>query len=1121
MLTDSQRAALAVRLRRSRTETGSSEPVSLKRRDPHLADLPLSFGQEQLWILDRLAPGQAMYNIPIAISLDGALDVDALQAVLDALAQRHEALRTRLVASNGRPVQRIDLPRPVPITTVDLSAEPSDDQLQGFIDTEALRPFDLAAGPLMRASLIRLGTGRHILLQIFHHAIFDGWSANVLLRELAALYRQCSSGESSGLTDLPVQFADYALWERARLDGVTPNGARPDGARPEDARAGESARYWREVMDGFETVRFPADRPRPLVEDWAGDLAVLMTDPGLLADLRELSRRQESTLFVTLMAGLQALLYRYTGQTDLVVGTVSANRARPELASLIGFLVNTLPIRTDSGGDPSFAELMARVKRATTGAYAHQDLPFGKIVETLSVPRDPGRAPVFQIALAYAERDLAPIEAAGVRFTLTDLVAGVRSAKFDLSFLAEARPGGLWFECSYKTSLFDEGRITRLLGHLEVLLRGAAANPEARLSELPLLTEAELRRELVDWNDTARPYPTGCVHELFEAQALRTPDAVAAEFGAEQLSYAELDARANKIAWRLRELGVGPESLVGVCMATGLTRLAVFFGVWKAGGGYVPLDPGLPRDRLSYLIADTGMGLIVADSTCAEALPDSAASVVRLDDDPPAARGPEAGPPTDVGVSPANVAYVIYTSGSTGQPKGVVVEHRHVVNFIHGTVEPWQIGPSDAVLQFSACTFDVSVMDTYVALACGARVVLADPETLHTPRRLIALMRERKVTCVFMTPSVASLLGEGPFPHLRVLLCGGEEMPVELALRWRDRPGVHFINGYGPTEVTVIATYQEHKSDFPLPPSIGFPAANYTAYLLDDHLNPVPVGVIGDLHLGGASVARGYLNRPELTAARFIDDPFAANGGRMYKSGDLCYRRPDGSLVSVGRVDHQVKLRGLRIELGEIETTLTAHPQIDQAVVLVTTGPAGDKDLTAYLCPAVGETPDVAEVRAHLAAKLPAYMVPAQFVTLAEFPLNVNGKVDRRALRAPAYPATGNLTEPIDSATSDVPATPTEAVLTRLFGTVLNRPPISPAANFFDSGGNSLQVMRLIDLIADETQADLTPTAVFLHPTPRELAAHVDTTAQLNNSTNSGVAIPPATPAGLTLLSAA
>ncbi len=616
MLTDSQRAALTARLRRGRA--GDAQAGRIERRDPGARDLPLSFGQEQLWLIDRFAPGQAMYNIPVAVSVRGQLDPAALGRALSQVVARHEVLRTRLVGSGGGrgsdPVQVIDPPGPVPITTADLTG--AEDRLRAFIDAEAVRPFDLAGGPLFRLSLIRLADGEHVLLIVIHHAIFDGWSAGVLLSEIAALYQQEASGEPSGLAELEVQFADYALWERGRLAGDVP---------------ADLAGYWRERLDGFETVRFPADRPRPLVEDWAGGLAVLMTDPGLLAGLRELARQHGTTLFVTLMAGLQALLHRYTGQTDLVVGTVSASRGRPELGPLIGFLVNTLPIRADLSGDPSFGELLSRVRQVTTSAYAHQELPFGKIVEVLKVARDPGRAPVFQIALAYAERDCTPVEAAGVRFALTELVAGIRSAKFDLSFLAEARDAGLWFECSYKTALFDEATVRRLLAQLEVLLRGAVARPAARLSELPVLTPAERAAELTGWNDTARDFPALCVHEAFERQARRTPDAIAAEYESGRLSYAELDALASRIAGRLRGLGVGPEVLVGVCMPASLTRLAAFLGIWKAGGGYVPLDPAFPA-RLSYLIDDTGLTVIIADEASAASLPGTAAQVLTLGD---------------------------------------------------------------------------------------------------------------------------------------------------------------------------------------------------------------------------------------------------------------------------------------------------------------------------------------------------------------------------------------------------------------------------------------------------------------------------------------------------------
>ncbi len=1069
MLTDQQRAALTARLRRGREAAGG-----VTRRDPGTPSLPLSFGQQQLWFIDRFAPGQAMYNIPVAIAVRGEVDRAALGRAVDQLVARHEALRTRLVTGHGgEPAQVVDPPAPVPLPLADLSvtspglAAPAD-RLRTFIDAEAVRPFSLADGPLIRFGLIRLAGDRHVLLVVVHHVVFDGWSAGVLLRDLAALYRAEAAGGPSGLAGLPVQFADYALWERERLAGDVP---------------GDAAGYWRQALDGFDTVRFPADRPRPLVEDWAGGLAVRMTGTRLLGELRELSRRQSATLFVTLMAGLQALLYRYTGQDDLVVGTVSANRGRPELGPLVGFLVNTLPIRTDLSGDPPFSELIGRVKQVTTGAYGHQELPFGKMVEVLKVDRDPGRAPIFQISLAYAERDTTPVAAAGVTFAMTDLVAGIHAAKFDLSFLAETREGGLWLECSYKTALFDSGTIERLLLHLEVLLRGAAADPGARLSELPVLTPAELDAELVTWNDSAREYPRECVHEAFERQARRTPDAIAAEYGVppgQQLSYARLDELADRVAARLRELGVGPESLVGVCMPASLTRLAVFLGIWKAGGGYVPLDPAFPPERLGYLIGDTGMRVVVTDEASAPCLPErlglpgTRVRVLLLSDaaDLPAA------PPAASAVTPANVAYVLYTSGSTGQPKGVVIEHRHAVNFLHAMIGRWQVGPADVVLQFSAFTFDVSVLDTFMPLLAGAKVLLAPADTLHTPRRLVALMRDRAVTAVALTPSAATALLDGAdLPDLRILMFGGEELPSELVLRWR-RPGLTIVNIYGPTEVTVVSTYAELTASAELPPSIGFPTPNYQAYVLDAHLNPVPAGVLGELHLGGASVGRGYLNRPELTSARFIDDPFRP-GGRLYKTGDLCFRRRDGSIMFAGRADHQVKVRGLRIELGEIEATLAACPGVDQAVVL-----ASSDTLTAYVRP--GDA-DLDALRVHLARTLPPYMIPARFVALEQFPLNASGKVNRHALPAPgALPGAGG------GAAAESPATPTEAVVAELFGAVLGAP-VGAADGFFASGGNSLQVMRLIDLIAGQTGADLSPASVFLHPTPRQLAGHIDT----------------------------
>jgi amino acid adenylation domain-containing protein len=1080
MLTDSQREAVTLLLRRGQADDTGKIP----RRRTALAEPPLSHGQEQLWFINGFAPGLPTYNIQQVLRLSGALDHLALERALDRLVERHEALRTCLVADGqGRPVQVIAAPGKQGLDREDLAGEEPGVRLvrlREFVRAVAMRPFDLAVGPLLRTCLVRLGEAEHVLVAVVHHAVFDGWSAGVLVRDLAALYRGEVSEEPSGLGELAVQFADYAVWERERLAGEF---------------LADLESYWRGVLDGLETVRFPADRPRPVIDCFDGALAERMTDAALLAGLREVSRQEGVTLFVTLLAGLLTLLHRYTGQNDLVVGTVSANRGRAELAPLIGFLVNTLPIRCDLSGDPAFRNVLARVKEATVGAFAHQDLPFGKLVDTLKVERDASRAAVFQIALTYAEHDDTPVTAAGVEFAISDLVRSVEAAKFDLTFAAEARRDGLWIECAYKTSLFDAATVQRLLVHLETLLHGVVAAPSARLSQLPLLTEAELKAELHDWNDTAAPVPPICVHEGFEAQAARTPDAIAAEYEGERISYAELNGRANQIARRLRGAGVGPEALVGVCMTTSLGRLAALLGIWKAGGGYVPLDPALPAERLAFMIADAGMRVIVADASSAGSIPGADLTVFSLDgltgfsldeEWEQSTRLPVENQP-ETGVTSANVAYVIYTSGSTGQPKGVVVEHRHAVNALDGMIGQWGIGPADAVLQFASFAFDVSVMDMFMTLLAGARVVLAPSETLHSPSRLAALIRQTGITFASLPPAVLNLLPAGPYPDLRILMVGGEALPSELARRW-IRPGLRLVNAYGPTEATVNATYAELDAATRMPPPIGFPARqNYRAYVLDAYLNPVPPGVTGELHIGGASVARGYLNRPELTRERFIPDPFLP-GQRLYKSGDLVRRRPGGSLDFVGRIDNQVKIRGLRIELGEIEAVLAAHPAIAQAIAIAraiatatVSGQPGDQQLVAYLRPAPGSTVSEQDVRAHLARALPAWMIPAHLVTVEAFPLNSSGKVDRSALPEPAPhgPAADHV----------VPSTLLEVMLADIYSSLLGADRVGATDSFFDLGGNSLQAMRLIGVLDSELDVDIGAAAVFVAPTPRQLAA--------------------------------
>jgi amino acid adenylation domain-containing protein len=1066
MLSDSQRAALALRLRRGRETAGAGIP----RRPDGLTELPLSFGQEQLWFIDRFAPGQPTYNIPHAVRVTGPLDVAALARARHALVARHEALRTRLAASQrGRPVQVVDPPSVAPLELIDLSGLADGERqarLRELMDTEAVRPFDLAADRLLRMWLIQLSPAEQVLLIVVHHTVFDGWSAGILVRELAALYGQETTGEPAGLAELPVQFADYAIWERDRLRGAT---------------LAELEDYWRQAMAGFETLALPADRPRPLLDRFDGRLILRQTSRPLLDGLRELSQREGTTLFVTLMAALQVLLHRYTGQTDVVVGTASANRSRAELAPLVGFLVNTLPIRGDLSGDPAFTELLAQLRQTTLGAYAHQELPFAKLVETLGVERDLSRAPVFQVALTYAERQAEPVLAAGVEFMLTDLIVGIDAAKFDLAFLAEARPGGLWFECSYKTALFEAATVERLLGHLETLLAGVVAHPGARLSELPVLTEAERWRELVEWNDTAVPFPAVCIHEGFEAQVRAEPGAVAAEFGAQRWTYGELNEAANWVARRLRDLGVGPESLVGVAMEVGLRRLAVLLGVWKAGGGYVPLDPELPPERLEFVLDDTAMAVVIADSGSAGRVP-ARPGVAVLDVD--AAwddlAGLDGSDLAGTGVGSSDVAYVIYTSGSTGRPKGVVVEHRQALTFLQGMVGAWGIGPGGAVLSFAAFTFDVSVMDMFMPLLAGARVVLAPPGVLHAPPRLAGLIRSAGVTFCCLPPAVLSLLTGERFPGLRTLLSAGEELSSELLRSWL-RDGTAVYNGYGPTEASIGAVFMRLDESVPLPPPIGRPKPNYRAYVLDGFLNPVPVGVTGELHIGGPGVTRGYLRRPGLTSERFIADPFGGRGGRLYRTGDLVRRRVDGTIEFAGRADNQVKIRGLRVELGEIETALTTLTAIAQAVVTVITDSAGQPQLAGYLRPVPGATVALSQVREHLSSVLPAYMVPTYLTEVAEFPLTANGKIDKAALPAPQRAAAGS--EQL------APATLLETALVDFYATVLASDEVGATDSFFDLGGNSLQAMQLITELRSNLAVDLDITAVFLAPTPRQLAA--------------------------------
>jgi amino acid adenylation domain-containing protein len=1083
MLSDSQRALLYARLRQGRQST----PDGITRRAADQDRLPLSFGQEQLWFLDRFEPGMSTYNILVGLRIRGPLDGAALGRAMDGLIARHEALRTRFVTdAQGRPTQEIADPAsagfaPFSLPEADLSDLDSADRearLRELAGAEDAQPFVLSQGPLLRARLVRLTADEHVLVLVVHHIVFDGWSSTVLLRELAALYGAQATGEPSGLAPLPVQFADFALWERERLSGPALD---------------DLVGYWRENLAGFETLRLPTDRPRPVVTDFRGAVERLNLGADVLAGLRALSSQEGTTLPTTLMAAFHALLHRYSGQDDIVVGTLSANRGHSELAPLIGFLVNTLPVRADLSGDPTFRELLGRVREATVGAYGHQDLPFAKLVEVLRIARDPGRTPVFQAALLYVEADDSESSTAGgVEFARIPGLSDPDSSKFDLTLVAIVRAEELRVEFAFMTALFDRVTMHRMLENLGVLLAGVVADPSRRLSQLPVLTDAERRREVLEWNDTALDLPQVCAYERFEWQAERTPQGIAAVSGSESVTYAELNAQANRIAGWLRGFGVGPEVLVGVSMSPSPRRLAVLLGIMKAGGGYVPLDPALPADRLSFMMQDTKMPVVVADDAGLAGLPETAAKVVSIDQEWDLVSLLEAKNP-HFPVQTSNVAYVIYTSGSTGVPKGVVVEHRQLVNHALGMVEQWSVGPDDRVLQFASLNFDVSVLDMFTALLSGACAVVASKETRLSPPRLAALIREQRVTFACPPPAILNLLTGERFPDLRVLMVAGEEFPAELAQAWL-RPGLRLVNGYGPTEDTVIATFAEldatSASASGVP--IGLPVANAQAYVLDGHLSPVPVGVVGELCLGGAGVARGYLNAPELTEQKFIPDPFrGAAGARLYKTGDLVRRLPSGNIVFVGRVDGQVKINGLRIELGEIEAGLLAHPAVAQAVVIVAEDRAGQKRLAGYVRPEPGGTApelDLADLREHLTYRLPGYMIPAHLLVVDRFPLNTSGKIDKAALPTP---------DPAQAATSAAtahvaPSTPTETALTSIYASLLGGAQVGVDDDFFALGGNSLQAMQLVARIHGELAVDIAVTAVFLAPTPRQLAVRIE-----------------------------
>ncbi len=1031
---------------------------------------PLTFAQQRLWFLSQLEGDSASYNVPWAIKIEGLLNVSALERTLSAIVARHEVLRTTFSMADHAPVQIATAARPVTLQIVDLTSVPAEEreqQARKLAQEEAGRPMDLVNGPLLRTSLLRLGDRDHVLLLTLHHMVFDGWSRRVFVRELGAIYEAFSLGRPSPLAELPLQYADYAVWQREYLQGSTLE---------------RHFTYWRKQLEAAPVqLELPTDRPRPAAQSYTGTVLRWEAPADLLAQLTALSRGSGATLFMTLLAAFNVLLAKYSRQEDIVVGTPIANRNRAEIEALIGLFVNTLVLRTDVSGDPTFFELLSRVKETALGAYAHQDMPFEKLVEDLKPERSLGHNPLFQVFFSLQNTPRQALDLPGLRLTTLERIG--TTSKFDLSLFLTETPQGLRGDLEYNTDLFDAATMERMVQHYLQLLRSVVEAPEKRLSELSLLAEDARRQLLAGFNDTVVPFPSDlALPDLFEAQAARTPNDVALLCDTTQLTYRELNERSNQLAHFLQRQGVGPDVLVALCTDRSSDMLIGVLGILKAGGAYVPIDPSYPSDRVAMILEDAHAPLLLTQESLLPSLPRQSARVICLDSGwPLIAREPKSNPPRTVQSN--NLAYVLFTSGSTGRPKGVAIEHRSVVNFLHSMQREPGIQPQDILVAVTTLSFDIAGLELYLPLITGARLVLASREVAQDGPRLAELLERSRATLMQATPATWRLLIESGWHgdrNLRIL-CGGEALPPELGRELVARAG-EVWNLYGPTETTIWSTISRVQGDEDHSISIGRPIGNTQAYVLDAQRNLVPIGVPGELYLAGAGLARGYLGQPDLTQERFLADPFSAANTRMYRTGDLVRWQSNGQLQYLGRMDHQIKLRGFRIELGEIETTLARHPALQQAVVVLREDMPGDKRLVAYVATRPGLEVSAAALRAHIQLSVPEYMVPSVFVFLAALPLTPNGKINRKALPKPDHHDRAGADE------RTAPRDDVEFLLYKIWTKLLGTEAIGIRDNFFDLGGHSLLAVRMVREVQKLTGKELPLSLLFQGATIERLA---------------------------------
>lgn len=1073
-----------------RMQIGHVMPPLIKK--PRLGPVPASFAQQRLWFIDQLEPDNPIYNIPQMTRIRGSLNVDAVQRSLSEIVRRHETLRTTFEAVDGRPQQVIQPAADFQVSLTDLSPLPEelrDHEIQRLALEEAVGPFNLQHGPVLRARLLRSAPDDHILLIVLHHIVGDRWSAGILAEEMEALYAAYVQGEPSPLVELPVQYGDFSTWQREWLQG------------PELEK---QASYWRGQLAGAPAMlELPTDRPRPPLLTHKGATQAGLLPKGLVDKLTALSQSEGVTLFMTLLAALQTLLGRYSRQDDIVVGSPIAGRNNTEVEQLIGFFVNTLALRTDLSGNPAFRELLVRVKETTLDAYAHQDIPFEKLVEELQPERSLSYQPIFQVVFALQNAPQRSLELAGLQLERLPLHQG--TSAFDMSWFATNVPEGMHIRVEYNVSLFDPATVGRAIGHLQNLLEAIVENPDQHIGEIKLLAVEERRQVEKASNGPRIDYPRErSLHQFIEEQVERTPDAAALVFQSVTLSYREINNRANRLANRLRSMGVGPDMLVGICVERSVEMVIGLLGILKAGGAYVPLDPEYPAERLQLMLADSEASVLLTMEHLIGVLPEHGITTICLDRDWPLLADESTANPAVINTG-KSLAYVIYTSGSTGKPKGVPNVHEGIVNRLLWMQDTYDLGSADRILQKTPYSFDVSVWEFFWPLMTGACLVMAQPGGHKDPQYLVEVIRSQRITTLHFVPSMLGIFLDSDdverCTSLQRVICSGEALPFELQQRFFVKLGSELHNLYGPTEASVDVTYWRCSPDSgrtTVP--IGSPIWNTQIRILDPFLQPVPFGIPGELHIGGVGLARGYLKRPELTAEKFIPDRFSQEpGARLYKSGDLARMLPDGTVEYLGRIDHQVKIRGFRIELGEIEAILDSIYGIRQSIVMAREDQTGNKRLVAYIVsePTLQDStktniaeelqwPEItAQFRRTLGDKLPEFMVPTAFVRMEAIPLSLNGKANRSALPQPEFARE-------DSTSYVAPRTSTEERLVTIWSEVLRLPIIGANDNFFRLGGHSLLATQVISRIRQTTGVDLPLRILFEYPTVAELALKVE-----------------------------